>query len=92
MQIDLDPQLTAQISEQVDRGRYPTADEVVREALRLLAQRDEREALQASLVEADAQIDRGEYVIWSPELMDDLAREADQIVRREEAAASDGRR
>jgi hypothetical protein len=36
--------------------------------------------LRASLVCAKEQIERGEYVEWSPDFMDDLTREADELI------------
>jgi hypothetical protein len=38
--------------------------------------------LRASLVEADAEIERGEDVEWSPELIERLNREADEMFKQ----------
>jgi len=91
MQIEIDPRLADEIRGHVDRGRYPTVDEVLREALQLLAERDQLAELRASLIEADAQIDRGEYFVWSPELLEAWEREVDERLGQEEVASSNGR-
>ncbi len=66
MNVSLTPELEAYVARKVETGRYNSASEVVREALRLLEERDHsREAriarfdreLQARL----ASLDRGEY-------------------------------
>jgi hypothetical protein len=35
--------------------------------------------LRASLVRAKEQVERGEYVDWSPDFLDELSREADEL-------------
>lgn len=62
MNVSLTPELERLINDKVETGSYQTASEVVREALRLLMQRDEgllqlRRDIQAGL----AQGDRGEH-------------------------------
>lgn len=50
MNVSLTPELERLISEKVESGLYQTASEVVREALRLLKERDqERERLRADV-------------------------------------------
>jgi antitoxin ParD1/3/4 len=67
MNVSLTPELERRIAEKVESGLYTTASEVVREALRLLFDADERrEQLKAKLngeiqVALD-QLDRGEVV------------------------------
>jgi antitoxin ParD1/3/4 len=41
MNVDLTPELKALVQGKIESGRYNSASEVVREALRLLEQRDE---------------------------------------------------
>lgn len=54
------------VQEQLATGRYESADEVVRESLRLLEYREERmAALRSQLDIGQAELDRGEYVDWS---------------------------
>jgi antitoxin ParD1/3/4 len=66
MHISLTPQLEAFIDEAVKSGRYPTASEAVRSALRLLQQTEaENESklgsLRAAIAESDADIAAGRY-------------------------------
>ena len=52
------------ISEKVDTGMYQTASEVVREGLRLLRERDQRE-LRADVRAGFDAADRGEYTEYT---------------------------
>jgi antitoxin ParD1/3/4 len=55
--VSLTPELEAMVQERVRAGRYTSASEVVREALRLLAHRDEFR--QARLAEIRGKADEG---------------------------------
>lgn len=66
MNVSLTPKLEKYIQKKVDSGRYTSASEVVREALRLLELEEERERelreFRAKLDEGLAQLDRGEWI------------------------------
>ncbi|HET7346876.1 MAG TPA: type II toxin-antitoxin system ParD family antitoxin [Acidobacteriaceae bacterium] len=70
MNVSLTPELEKLVQEKVESGRYTSASEVVREALRLMEKRDQRlaereQALQAFQAELDrrvAELDRGEGI------------------------------
>lgn len=67
MNVSLTPELEKYVQEKVETGRYTSASEVVREALRLLEQKDQdREravkAFQAQLDQGLAQADAGDLV------------------------------
>jgi antitoxin ParD1/3/4 len=67
MNVNLTPALEKLIHEKVRSGHYNNQSEVVREALRLMAERDRMrekhaERLKAALAEGIAQADRGELV------------------------------
>ena len=67
MQITLPPELEHYVGDLVQTGAYPTSSEVVREALRLLKERDEVRAIRLQRLQAEIQIgidelDRGEGV------------------------------
>ncbi len=81
MSVTLTPRAEAMVRQKIETGSYGTADEVIEEALRLLDQRDFKERLRASLDEAEAELDRGEGVEWTPELTKRLVREADELLR-----------
>jgi len=60
--------------QRVDSGRYPDASAVVSAALRMLDEHDRVQELRANLQIGLDQIERGEVVEFTPELLDDLAR------------------
>lgn len=60
MNVSLTPELEQLVNEKVDSGLYQTASEVVREALRLLKQRDDQERLRADVQAGFDQLTRGE--------------------------------
>jgi len=70
MNVSLTPELEKLIQKKVDSGRYTSASEVVREALRLLEKKDQHaaerdKALKAFQAEMDrriAELDRGEGI------------------------------
>lgn len=81
MDIALTPELEAFVNEKVRSGRYLSAEEVIREALRILEDRDRREnhdpaELRDKVVAGLEQLDRGEA--WY--LPDDI-EEAVQDIR-----------
>lgn len=76
MNINLTPRLEAMIREKVDSGLYNNSSEVVREALRLLDQEDKLKRLRAALAVGIEVADRGDVVEWTPQLMDEIWREA----------------
>lgn len=57
MNVSLTPELEQLVQAKVQSGRYNSASEVVREALRLMEQKDELRAIQ--LQELRARIDKG---------------------------------
>ena len=67
MNVSLTPELERLVEEKVSSGQYKSASEVVRDALRLLSQRDEAhlarlEALRREVDIGIAEIDRGEGI------------------------------
>ena len=65
MNVSLTPELEKLINEKVDSGLYQTASEVVREALRLLKERDqERVQLQADVRAGFDQLARGQSKVY----------------------------
>ena len=82
MRVDLDPDVIGLIQERVDDGRYADPTAVVREAMQLLVEREKLNYLRAALAKADAQFDRGEYVEWTPDLMDRLVEESEEMYRQ----------
>jgi antitoxin ParD1/3/4 len=65
MNVSLTPELEQLVNEKVRSGLYQTASEVVREALRLLKERDqEREGLRADIQAGFDQLARGEGTVY----------------------------
>lgn len=65
MNVSLTLELEELVESKVSTGRYKTASEVIREALRLLAERDElhtlrQDAIRAQIAEGIAQADAGD--------------------------------
>lgn len=77
MHINLSTEIENYIQSKVSAGFYGNASEVVRDAIRRLRDEDERlEALRAAIQIGDAQIMRGESVLYSPVLMNELMEQA----------------
>ena len=83
MTIELPPQVEALIREQVDSGRFASAEEVIAAAVRVLSAEDHRlTVLRSLLIEAEAETARGDVVEWTPELRQTLREEAAEMVDR----------
>ena len=83
MAIQLPPDIEARIQQKVADGAFPDADEVIREAMRLLDQQQRQfEELRAKLQVGLDQLDRGEHALFTPELVERMRREADERFRR----------
>lgn len=78
MNVSLTPRLEALVRQKVETGLYNNASEVVREALRLLEERDRISRLRSALAIGDAQYARGEVTTWTPDTLTQLQREADE--------------
>lgn len=84
MNVSLTPELEALVREKVKSGRFNSANEVVREALRLLQEQDalvqpRHEALMKDIALGVGQMERGESVTYASG--DDLAREIQAMGR-----------
>jgi putative addiction module CopG family antidote len=83
MAIQLPADIEARIQQKVADGAFPDAAEVVREAMRLLDwQERQYDELRAKLQIGLDQLDRGEYAVFTPELVEEMRREADERFRR----------
>jgi antitoxin ParD1/3/4 len=95
MNVSLTPQLEALVNAKVKNGMYQTASEVIREGLRLLKERDDKQQrrLREDVLAGLAQVKRGQYTEYDADnigqLADDikargrrrLAREAKKLTR-----------
>jgi antitoxin ParD1/3/4 len=83
--VSLTPQAEDLIRQKIEAGHYRTSNEVIEEALRLLDARDRRkQELRDSVSEGFAAIERGEGIELTPEVMDELSRQAEERARRGE--------
>ncbi|KGO32630.1 MAG: type II toxin-antitoxin system ParD family antitoxin [Desulfoprunum sp.] len=69
MNVNLTPQLESLIKQKVDSGLYNSASEVVREALRLMEQRDRVRAIKLEQLRQDIDdgMSSGDATPWNPE-------------------------
>ena len=83
MQIPAD--IEARIQQKLAEGFFSDADEVIREAMRLLDQQDrQREEFRAKFRSGLDQLDRGEGIPFTPELMSRIRQEVAERYRRGE--------
>ena len=77
MHINLSPEMESYIKTKVSSGFYGNATEVIRDAIRRM-QANERQiaAFQAAVAKGDAELDRGEGVEYSAELMNTMTQTA----------------
>ncbi len=86
MNVSLTPELERLVNEKVESGLYQTASEVVREALRLLKERDQaREQLRADVQAGFDQLVQGESRVYDKTTGRKLA---EQIKSRGRAAGT----
>jgi hypothetical protein len=69
------------VQRKVDQGLYPDLETAWAEAARLLDEQDYVRDLREKLSEAEVQIERGEYVLWTPELSKQILEEAKELYR-----------
>lgn len=74
MNISITPQLSRYVRNRVKSGRYNNASEVVREALRLMEQRELEDTRRAVAAGIEA-IERGDYKEYSADGLKELATE-----------------
>ena len=83
MNVSLTPQLEQMIREKVESGLYTSASEVVREALRLLNENEQRLKIKAmrdaAIAEGIAAADRGETIPLTRDVWDQIMAEADAM-------------
>ena len=77
MSVTLPSRLEDLIREKLETGLYPDADAVLDEALRLLDERDRFRRLKAALAEGE----QGDGIRFTPELMEQIKRDAERMER-----------
>ena len=79
MQVQLTPQIETIVRALIETGEYRDQDEVIAEAILLLDDERQRRDLRAPLAVGQAQLDRGDVVFLTPELREEIRREARQM-------------
>ena len=75
MNVSLTPELEKLVQEKVASGLYQTASEVIREGLRLLKERDDRQTyLREAIQEGLTQLETGKYQEYTADTLADLAQ------------------
>jgi antitoxin ParD1/3/4 len=69
------------LKKQIATGRFTSAAEVMRDALRDHESKNELKELHRQLAEAQAEYDRGEFIEWSPAVMKEIDAELDEEER-----------
>lgn len=82
MNVTLSPQSERLLKQMVDSGRYHSTDEALEEALAVLDDQHRLEQIRAMVAVGEAEIERGEYDIWSPDLSEQITHEARQIAHK----------
>jgi antitoxin ParD1/3/4 len=82
MNVSLTPELEKMVRERVESGRYNNASEVVRDALRHLDSKDRLDHLRALIQVGLDDVERGDVFEFTPELMREIEREADEAFLR----------
>lgn len=82
MSIHVPVDLEEQIRQKVESGEYDDPSAVIRAAIRLLDKHDLRlQELRESIAEGLAAAERGEARELTPELWEEIEREADEMIR-----------
>jgi putative addiction module CopG family antidote len=90
MTMQLPADVEARVREKVARGEFSDADAVSREAMRLLDEQERQLAQLRSMLQIGlTQLDQGEGVPFTPELVAQMRRDAEERFRRGERANPD---
>ena len=77
MHVNLSPEMEVFVREKVASGFYGNATEVIRDAIRRMQAEESRlAAWQAAIRKGDDELDRGEGGAYTPEVLNDITREA----------------
>lgn len=90
MSIRFPPDVEARIQEMVESGRYADTDSALRAAVRLLEEHDRHlEWVRHAVAEGFAQVERGEGIPYTVDLLDEIDREVDERFLRGEKPGPD---
>ncbi len=91
MQIEITPATGSIIQKQIDSGRYRDADEVIRQAVALLVDRDQEEfeELRRSIAEGFEEVEKGGGEYYTPELRERIWESAMRRLKAGEVPSKD---
>ena len=90
MHINLSPELEQYLQVKVGTGYYSNASEVVRDAIRRMRDEDEKVAiLRSAVAVGDEQLEKGEGLIYTPELLGQLTEKAFANARNGKKVSAD---
>jgi putative addiction module CopG family antidote len=89
MTVSLSPETADLIRQMIESGRYDDPASVVDEAIRVLDERDRLARLKAAIASGDEQYARGETIPFTPELLEQMKRDAEQMAREGKAPNPD---
>ena len=84
MNFTLSPKYEQLVRRKVDAGQFESTSEVVEEALRQMEEREKLERLKAAIDVGHQQYLRGEVRELTPELIEEMNREADRMIKEGE--------
>ena len=77
MHVNLSPEMEGFIKSKVSGGFYGNATEVIRDAIRRMQAEESRVAAwQAAIAKGDAQLNRGEGIAYTPDVLKDITESA----------------
>ncbi len=76
MNANLTPRLEAMVRQRVETGLFNNASEVVREAPRLSGEKRRLNGLKSAIAVGEAPYARGETIPFTPELVEEMKRDA----------------
>lgn len=90
MHINLSPEIEQYLQVKVGTGFYSNASEVVRDAIRRMWEEDDKlEKLRAAVQIGDAQLERGEGVVYSASRLDAITEKALSNARNGKKVSAD---
>jgi antitoxin ParD1/3/4 len=90
MHINLSQEMEKFVQSKVESGFYSNATEVIRDAIRRMRNEDEKAAaLRAAIRTGDEQLDRGEGVPYTPDLLNRMTQAASENARQGKPANPD---
>jgi antitoxin ParD1/3/4 len=90
MHINLSPEMESYIKTKVSTGFYGSATEVIRDAIRRMqANENQLAAFRAAVAKGDAQLDRGEGIAYTDELLNTMTQTALQDMHSDKSIDPD---